>query len=857
MQKAKLLQNWCIKTFGIFCGAFALALVWNMQTRAQDVTVQGNDIQAALSVAENAQEHVTVTIPQGEYTVDAPLVVFSNTTVNATGAVIHTGASGRVLLNIDGRQNVTVNGGTWVGNSYAAIEVLNAAGNVVLDGVTVQMADGAFRESLQINGGSGAEVRNCAFQDATVLITNTSGVKFTGNRITGAKSLSPDPSDNSGTGLLITNVSNCEITGNTISDSDYVGLHIRNDSGSLLQENTVTNSISRNAESGKHGEGFIVWTCTGTKVMSNYISNTKSWQANNGNGIMVCESSKDVTVENNRVTQSGNHGIQVTANSTGILLKGNTISGTGNMGVSVSRGSAANLDGNVIGGAARHGVTFDGREGAVKGEIRNCTISGNGVHGIHIMNSATAIIVNNVLQNNNANKEASAAEPNGLAVDQGSTVSATGNRIYQDELYPEGIGIIVSNKSTAQLESNIIGNYGRIGVYAFNSSLATGSNNVVDVKADSMANNAYYFQNASTQDTISENTLVNVSVSATTASGQNYLPGVEAGAVSNGQRYKTQTAAQGGTFTVSYPSTDASAVIVYVVDGHGNAVCFNAPPTFNLHDVTGSTEAGGSGQGQAGGTGQSGSGNADIAAIQAFVNRLYNIVLSRVSDPAGLEDWTNQLAAKTSTGAVVAHGFFDSKELKEKNLSDAEYVNILYRTVLDRDGDPAGMADWQNKLQYGLSRMYVFRGFIESPEFKAMCAGYGIEAGDATQYLVDPRDQNENVTMFVARNYVKALGRSYEEAGLNNWCANILAGARSPEAAVKEFILGEEFTNHHYSNEQTVRILYATYFDREADPAGLADWLGRMENGWTLENVIDGFAGSQEFHELLESFHLS
>ena len=41
-------------------------------------------------------------------------------------------------------------------------------------------------------------------------------------------------------------------------------------------------------------------------------------------------------------------------------------------------------------------------------------------------------------------------------------------------------------------------------------------------------------------------------------------------------------------------------------------------------------------------------------------------------------------------------------QAKMKNLSNQEYVEVLYRTMFDREGDPSGMGDWLVKLENGM-----------------------------------------------------------------------------------------------------------------------------------------------------------
>ena len=65
----------------------------------------------------------------------------------------------------------------------------------------------------------------------------------------------------------------------------------------------------------------------------------------------------------------------------------------------------------------------------------------------------------------------------------------------------------------------------------------------------------------------------------------------------------------------------------------------------------------------------------------------------------------------------------------------------------------------------------------------------------------------------------------------------------------------QEFIDKNLSDEDFVDVMYRTFFDREADPAGKADWLDRMTNqGYTREDVLAGFVGSQECADLVARF---
>ena len=122
------------------------------------------------------------------------------------------------------------------------------------------------------------------------------------------------------------------------------------------------------------------------------------------------------------------------------------------------------------------------------------------------------------------------------------------------------------------------------------------------------------------------------------------------------------------------------------------------------------------------------------AGVTAFVNRLYQVLLGRAGEPQGLEYWCRLLIEKEQTGSQVASGFVESKELRQRDLPDTEYVTLLYKSILGREPDSKGMEDWVAQLERGVGRNAIFKGFANSVEFMELCKEYGINAnGDGSR----------------------------------------------------------------------------------------------------------------------------
>ena len=116
--------------------------------------------------------------------------------------------------------------------------------------------------------------------------------------------------------------------------------------------------------------------------------------------------------------------------------------------------------------------------------------------------------------------------------------------------------------------------------------------------------------------------------------------------------------------------------------------------------------------------------------VQGFVERLYREALGRDADQGGRDSWKKVLLDKTSTGADVAYGFIFSDECRALTTDNTVYVKTLYRTLLGREADDAGLAGWVSNLENGQEREEIFEGFVNSAEFTSICDSYGIVRGD-------------------------------------------------------------------------------------------------------------------------------
>ena len=241
----------------------------------------------------------------------------------------------------------------------------------------------------------------------------------------------------------------------------------------------------------------------------------------------------------------------------------------------------------------------------------------------------------------------------------------------------------------------------------------------------------------------------------------------------------------------------------------------------------------------------------DKGTAEAFVKRLYKVILNRDADETGLNTWIKALTQEGKTAGDLIYGFFYSDEMLNKNLGNSEFLDYAYRAILGREADAGGKESWLKEMQAGATRGSIINGFVGSDEFTSMCKQYGITRGDLPN--MEPADKNINATKFVVRLYRNILGRDADPTGLNTWTKDLISG--KPACPVVEgFFYSNEFQNAGYSNDQFVEILYRTILGRESDAAGKADWVGRLNAGESKSRILAGFVYSNEFRELCAQY---
>lgn len=199
----------------------------------------------------------------------------------------------------------------------------------------------------------------------------------------------------------------------------------------------------------------------------------------------------------------------------------------------------------------------------------------------------------------------------------------------------------------------------------------------------------------------------------------------------------------------------------------------------------------------------------------------------------------------------------------------------LYQGILDRDVDQEGAKFFTGYVNNGGSLTDVTNALLNSSEFAGvnnaadvndlyqallgrgaaddagssvwtdLLANGGSLADVAAAISVSAEAQALDASngTFVENLYEAALGREADEAGLQNWVSQLFNGAS--RADIAQAIVGSAEAASK-ANSDFIDSLYQSALDRTADDAGKAHWAAQLEAGASQADVALGIVGSDE-----------
>jgi len=233
---------------------------------------------------------------------------------------------------------------------------------------------------------------------------------------------------------------------------------------------------------------------------------------------------------------------------------------------------------------------------------------------------------------------------------------------------------------------------------------------------------------------------------------------------------------------------------------------------------------------------------------EKFITRYYKEILDREGSQEEIKFWEKELDSQNMSALDLAEFFFNSEEFKAQNIDDKEFVEKVYKVMLNREADEEGENYWLQRLKEGsTSRSLIIYEFGFSKEFSDLCKKSKIEPFNTDNYL----------EAFIKRLYILVLKREYDPKGLNDWKKALKNGEQTASSIVKNFFFSEEFKKQNLNAEELIKVVYLTILGREASEEEIEFWSEKLNNKEiSKEELLNNFLNSKEFEELAKKYRI-
>ena len=204
-----------------------------------------------------------------------------------------------------------------------------------------------------------------------------------------------------------------------------------------------------------------------------------------------------------------------------------------------------------------------------------------------------------------------------------------------------------------------------------------------------------------------------------------------------------------------------------------------------------------------------------------YVQGIYRALLNRNADAGGLAFWTGVLNGGSMTRLEVVVGIRNSQE------HFTQEVDAFYKTLLNRSADPQGEAFWVGKLQAGLPEEQIAASFLNSPEY--------LSKGDK---------------FFVDSMYNSLLGRAADPTGETFWLSQLGNDAAGNPVKAPSLTHAQVINDFLFSTESLQRLVQGTYaviLQRPTDVDGQNSWINTLQQGVPFATISEQFVASDEF----------
>lgn len=233
-------------------------------------------------------------------------------------------------------------------------------------------------------------------------------------------------------------------------------------------------------------------------------------------------------------------------------------------------------------------------------------------------------------------------------------------------------------------------------------------------------------------------------------------------------------------------------------------------------------------------------GTTSLATVSTKLIETTSLNLANISDTSNISILTSEYLGETYALQFIsgtASVTLPDGVLSVSPTTPQAYIARLYKGLLGRTGESPGIGFWNTLTGTANFETTLAQAFLDSPEYRA-------SATTTNQ-------------AFVTQLYNGLLNRAPDTAGQSYWTdlldtstatrAQVVAGIASSTESQQTLSTVTSNVWAPDPNAQAVIFTYETTLDRLPENAGLSFWLGLLQNGTNLAQMLNAFTQTPEY----------
>ena len=240
----------------------------------------------------------------------------------------------------------------------------------------------------------------------------------------------------------------------------------------------------------------------------------------------------------------------------------------------------------------------------------------------------------------------------------------------------------------------------------------------------------------------------------------------------------------------------------------------------------------------------------DPALTEYVYTLLTDLAYGRAATPEECNEWCGKFLSGTEVAPVV-DGFAKNIPGAEQ-MTDGQKIGLIYRTMVGTEIGSDEEAAYEEALTYGMSMSYIVSKISGTVAFQKKCTDLQVLAGSVE--LLEPRDNNYELTGFLTRMYTRFSGTKPTADDLNSYVQQTLEDPGTVREVITQMLSTPESQALLASDDEFLNTVFEVFYGYTPEESKIKAYRIGLSNGITRTRVLSEILKDPAFDEKMAEY---